>query len=70
MLAACNLVSKGTKIRVVNQNNGKSVVVTAAGGGLQADRVIDLTYDAFSTLGGTWGQGLLQNVRLEKYYPE
>ncbi|TSC94045.1 MAG: hypothetical protein Athens101428_438 [Candidatus Berkelbacteria bacterium Athens1014_28] len=70
MIAACNFVKRGTKVVVVNQNNGKSVTVTCAGGGLREDRIVDLSDSAFEKLGGTWGQGLLQNVRVEKYYPE
>ncbi len=70
MVAACNFVSKGTKITVTNMNNKKSVSVTCMGGGLRDDRLIDLSSAAFKALGGTWAQGLMQNVRAEKYYPE
>jgi hypothetical protein len=69
-IAACNLVPKGSKVRVVNVGNGKSVVVTTQGGGLRSDRVIDLSDAAFQALGGSWSVGLLNNVRVEKYYPE
>lgn len=70
LIAACNFVKKGTKVVVVNQSNGKSVVVTCMGGGLREDRIVDLSDSAFEKLGGTWGQGLMKNVRVEKYYPE
>lgn len=70
MIAACNFVSRGTKVHVVNQDNKKSVNVTCMGGGMRADRIIDLSDSAFIQLGGTWSQGLLKNVRVEKYYPE
>ena len=69
MIAACNLVPKGTKLNVVNPNNGKSVVVTSMGSGLRSDRAIDLSSAAFIALGGSWSQGLLYNIRVEKYYP-
>lgn len=70
LVAACNFVSKGTKAHVVNNDNGKSVDVTCVGGGLRDDRIIDLSDTAFLKLGGTWSQGLLKNVRVEKYYSE
>ncbi len=70
MVAACNFVSRGTKITVTNMKNKKSVSVTCVGGGLREDRLVDLSSTAFKALGGTWSQGLLQNVRAEKYYPE
>lgn len=70
MVAACNFVSRGTKITVRNLNNGKSVNVTCMGGGLRDDRLVDMSSAAFSAIGGNWIQGLLNNVRAEKYYPE
>lgn len=69
LVSACNFVSKGTKVHVVNMDNGKSVDVTCMGGGLRSDRIVDLSYIAFQALGGTRSQGLLKNVRVEKYYP-
>jgi len=70
LVAACNFVGRGTKAHVVNTDNGKSVDITCMGGGLQSDRMIDLSDTAFIKLGGSWSQGLLKNVRVEKYYPE
>lgn len=70
MVSACNFVSRGTKIHVINMDNGKSVDVTCMGGGLRNDRLVDLSDTAFQALGGSWSQGLLKNVRAEKYYPE
>lgn len=69
MVAACNFVAKGTIINVVNLDNKKSVTVTCMGGGLRSDRIVDLSSAAFQALGGSWSQGLLKNVRAEKYYP-
>lgn len=65
MVAACNFLPKGTRIRVVNLANGKSVVVTVIGGGIQSSGiVVDLSYDAFSVLADP-NQGVI-SVRLEK----
>jgi rare lipoprotein A (peptidoglycan hydrolase) len=65
MIAACNFLPRGTKIRVVNLANGKSVVVTVVGGGIQTPGVIvDLSYDAFSILANP-NQGVIR-VRIEK----
>lgn len=69
MVSACNFVSRGTKVHVINLDNGKSVDVTCMGGGLRSDRIVDLSDAAFIKLGGSWSQGLLKNVRVEKYYP-
>lgn len=66
MVATCNLVSRGTRILVVNLYNGKSVEVVSIGKGLRSDRIIDLSPEAFEALGASIGQGLIQNVRLEK----
>jgi len=68
MVATCNLVPRGTVIRVVNLANGKSVEVTSIGKGLTEERVIDLSPEAFTALGASLSQGLIQNVRLEKVY--
>lgn len=72
MIAAHNSIPRGTKVRVVNVNNGKSVVVTIVGGGIQhSDNVvIDLSTGAFEALGAGLGVGKLSNIRVEKYYPE
>lgn len=69
MVAAHNSLPKGTKVRVVNTTNGKSVVVTIDDRGIQTDAIIDLSSDAFKQL-ASLGQGTIKNVRIEKYYPE
>lgn len=66
MIAANNFLPRGTKVKVTNLSNGKSVVVTIAGGGLRSDRIIDLSTGAFQALGASLGQGLIRQVRLEK----
>lgn len=69
MIGACNILPKGTKIHVVNTANGKSVDITTSGGGIQSsDRIVDLSTAAFQALGATLGQGIISNVRVEKYY--
>jgi len=68
MIGACNLVPKGTKVRVVNLSNGKSVEITTSGGGLRSDRIVDLSTAAFQALGASTSQGVIGNVRLEKVY--
>ena len=72
MIAAHNSIKRGTKVKVVNSSNGKSVVVTIVGGGIQhSDNVvIDLSTGAFEALGAGLGVGKLANIRVEKYYPE
>ncbi|MDO8513708.1 MAG: G5 domain-containing protein [bacterium] len=66
MIGACNLVPKGTRLRVTNLANGKSIEVTSSGGGLRGDRVIDLSTGAFEALGVPLSQGLIPRVRVEK----
>jgi rare lipoprotein A (peptidoglycan hydrolase) len=68
LVAAHNSLPKGTKVRVVNTSNGKSVVVTIDDRGIQGDAIIDLSSDAFAAI-ASLGAGIA-NVRLEKYYPE
>ena len=68
MIGAINIVPRGTKVRVVNLANGKEIIVTAAGGGLRSDRIIDLSTAAFKALGASTDQGLIRGVRLEKVY--
>jgi hypothetical protein len=68
MIAACNIIPKGTNVRVVNLSNGKEVTVRIVGGGLRSDRIIDLSTGAFQALGASLGQGVIGNVRLEKVY--
>jgi len=66
LIAASNIVPRGTKVRVVNLYNGKSVDVLIVGGGLRSDRIIDLSTGAFLALGASLNQGLIKQVRLEK----
>ena len=68
MIAACNIVPKGTYVRVVNLSNGREVTVRVVGGGLRSDRIIDLSTAAFQALGASLGQGVIGSVRLEKVY--
>jgi len=72
MIAASNTIPKGTKVHIVNLNNGKSVDCTISGGGIYHDDnvVVDLSTAAFQALGATLGTGKLTNIRVEKYYPE
>lgn len=66
MIAACDIVPRGTVVHVINTSNGKSVdvrIVSTIGGG---GPVIDLSTAAFKALGASSGQGVISNVRLEK----
>ncbi len=65
MSASHNSLPRWSKVRVVNTQNGKSVVVTIEGGGVQG-ATIDLTKDAFALIGNL-GAGRIP-VRIEKYY--
>lgn len=63
--AASKTLPKGTKVHVVNPSNGKSVDVVIDDYGPQSpSRIIDLSCDAFASLGSI-GAGML-TVRLEK----
>lgn len=65
MTAAHRTLPKGTRVRVVNANNGKSVVVTIADRGPFIDgRIIDLSRDAFAEI-APLGSGVA-TVRVEK----
>jgi len=69
MIGACNILPKGTRVHIVNLANGKSVDITTSGGGIGSpDRIVDLSTSAFTALGATLGQGIISNVRVEKYY--
>lgn len=68
MIAACNLVPKGTILNVVNLANGKSVEVKVVDRIGASSAVIDLSTSAFRALGATLGQGIISNVKLEKAY--
>jgi rare lipoprotein A (peptidoglycan hydrolase) len=67
MVAAHNSLPKGTKVKVINTSNGKSVVVTIDDRGIQGSAIIDLSSDAFAAI-ASLGSGVA-NVRIEKYYP-
>jgi hypothetical protein len=65
LTAAHNTLPRGTRVRVVNKNNGKEVVVKVIGGGIQRENVlIDLSPDAFKQL-APLSAGVI-TVRLEK----
>lgn len=64
MSAAHNSLPRGTKILVTNLSNGKQVVVTVVGPGIQSSAIIDLSPDAFSQL-APLGAGVIQ-VKLTK----
>ncbi|OQB06239.1 MAG: Resuscitation-promoting factor Rpf2 precursor [bacterium ADurb.Bin212] len=73
MIAAHNSLPRGTKVVVVNQNNGKRVTVTIKGGGIShsdSGVIIDLSTAAFKALGASLGTGKLESIRIEKYYSE
>jgi len=64
LTAACNVLPLGTKVKVTNLKNGKSVIVTVNDRlHVKTRRLIDLTYKAASTLGFT-KQGLTR-VRID-----
>jgi len=65
MTAAHLTLPKGTKVLVVNNDNGKSVIVTIADRGpYVGGRIIDLSKDAFAAI-ASLGSGVA-NVTLEK----
>ena len=64
--AASNVLPYGTKVRVVNTTNGKSVDVTIDDHGIQGRAIIDLDAEAFEQI-APLGQGVA-SVRLEKIY--
>ncbi|MBI4032166.1 G5 domain-containing protein [Candidatus Berkelbacteria bacterium] len=66
MQAAHNTLPFGTKVRVTNPANGKSVDVVITDRGIQGSAVIDLTADAFKLI-APLGAGRIQ-VRIEKDY--
>lgn len=67
MVAASNTIPKGTTVKVVAVNSGKSVIVEIDDAGIQSDAIIDLSDDAFEAL-APLGAGII-SVRVEKYYP-
>lgn len=65
LTAAHRTLPFGTRVRVVNVTNGKSVIVRIADRGpFIPGRIIDLSSDAFAQI-GSLGSGVI-NVRLEK----
>ncbi len=66
MVAAHRTFPRGTKLRVTNQANGKSVTVTVAGYGPQpyTGRILDLSKDAFAQI-APLGQGVI-SVKVEE----
>lgn len=63
-ITAHNTYPMGSKLRVTNISNGKSVVVTVVDRGIHSpDRVVDLSTTAFKQIAQTW-QGLAQ-VKVE-----
>lgn len=65
-VAAHNTLPRGTRVKVINNANGKSTEVTVVGGGLYTNAIIDLSYDAFSEIADP-SAGVI-SVRLEKVY--
>ena len=66
MQAAHNTLPFGTKVKVTNLMNGKSVDVVITDRGIQGSAIIDLTADAFKLI-APLGSGRIQ-VKLEKDY--
>jgi len=64
---ASDLFKRGVNLRITNLNNGK-VIFVKNDGCICADTgyVVDLHPDYFTALGGTLGQGVLQNVKVEE----
>lgn len=64
---ASDLFKRGTNLRITNLNSGKVIFVNNDGC-ICADTgyVVDLHPDHFIALGGTLGQGVLQNVRVDE----
>ncbi len=64
---ASNSFKKGTVLRLTNMNNGKQVEVTVDDtGAFGSSVVVDLHPTLFQQLGGTIGQGVMQNVKAEE----
>lgn len=67
---ATDMFKRGTELRVTNLNTGKSIIVRNDGCICGATGVlIDLNPVYFQQLGGTLGQGVLQNVKVEEILP-
>jgi hypothetical protein len=64
---AMDLFPAGTEVRITNLNTGKSIIVVNDGCICGATGVlVDLAPEYFQALGGTLGQGVLQNIRVEE----
>lgn len=64
---ATDKFKRGVELRVTNLSNGKSIIVRNDGCICGATGVlIDLNPAYFKQLGGTLGQGVLQNIRVEE----
>lgn len=65
--AAMKKIALGTKVRVTNLRNGRSIVVRINDRGpYRRNRVIDLTHRAFREIADDPKQGLLPRVRVER----
>lgn len=64
---ASNQFKKGTVLRLTNRNNGKQIEVTVDDtGAFGSEIVVDLHPSYFQQLGGTLGQGVMQNILAEE----
>ncbi|MEX2361747.1 MAG: G5 domain-containing protein, partial [Patescibacteria group bacterium] len=64
---AMDLFPAGTLVRITNLNTGKSIIVRNDGCICGATGVlVDLAPEYFQALGGTLGQGVMQNIRVEE----
>lgn len=64
---AMDAFKKGVEVRITNLNNGKSIIVRNDGCICGATGVlVDLSPEYFQQLGGTLGQGVLSNIRVEE----
>lgn len=67
---AMDAFKRGVEVRITNLNNGKSIIVRNDGCICGATGVlVDLSPEYFQQLGGTLGQGVLSNVRVEEILP-
>lgn len=67
---AMDAFKKGVEVRITNLTTGKSIIVKNDGCICGATGVlVDLAPEHFQALGGTLGQGVLSNVRVEEILP-
>ncbi len=67
---AMDAFKRGVEVRITNLNTGKSIIVKNDGCICGAQGVlVDLAPEYFQALGGTLGQGVLQNVKVEEILP-